>query len=148
MNVNRSQLTVSANDIDASYATNVSLRGISKNRDRFWQLFQNGLLHFRFVLPRQLDGIEFERRLGALLAFASDFYKAESLNCRSFILRLTIVHSRNMPLILPENSGKTPVCRIDEVKIEEKINLSAISSPGAAVEKLMAELRVRFNVPA
>ena len=147
LNVNRSQLTVSANDIDASYATNVSLRGISKNRDRFWQLFQNGLLHFRFVLPRELNGIDLERRLSALLAFAGEFYSAEVLKCENFILRLTIVHSSNMPLILPENSKKTPVCRIDEVKIEEKINTKTAKCSSKPVEKLMTELRVRFNAP-
>ena len=148
LNINRSQLTVSADDMDASYATNVSLRGISKNRDRFWQLFQNGLLHFRFVLPRELNGIELERRLSALLAFAGEFYNTEVLNCENFILRLTIVHSSNMPLILPENSNKRPVCRIDEVKIEEKINTRTAKSSQSPVEKLMAELRVRFNAPA
>ena len=148
LNINRSQLTVSADDIDASYATNVSLRGISKNRKRFWQLFQNGLLHFRFVLSRELDALEFERRLSALLAFAAEFYKSESLHCEDYLLRLTIVHSRNMPLILPEKSGKSPVCRIDEIKIEEKINLNAAQSSKKPVEKLMAELRVRFNAPA
>ena len=148
LNVNRGKLAVNADDMDASYATNVSLRGISKDRDRFWQLFQNGLLHFRFVLPQELDCIEIERRLSALLAFAGEFYTSEVLKSKDFLLRLTIVHSHNMPLILPEKSEKTPVCRIDEVKIEEKINVKAAQTSNKPVEKLMAELRVRFNAPA
>ena len=148
LNVNRGKLMVNADDMDASYATNVSLRGISKDRDRFWQLFQSGLLHFRVVLPQELDSTEFERRLSALLAFAGEFYDSDVLNCQDFILRLTIVHSHNMPLILPEKTGKTPVCRIDKIKIEEKFNVKAVKSTNEAVKKLMAELCVRFNVPA
>jgi hypothetical protein len=86
--------------------------------------------------------------LSALLAFAGEFYDSDVLNCQDFILRLTIVHSHNMPLILPEKTGKTPVCRIDKIKIEEKFNVKAVKSTNEAVKKLMAELCVRFNVPA
>ena len=139
---------VDSDDMDASYATNVSLRGISRERDRFWQIFQNGLLHFRFVLPDKLIYAELERHLNNMLLFAGKFFAAPVLNCSELYLRLTIENSCNMPLILPENTTPLPVCRIDEVQIEEKITVPEIDSSGEFVQKLLDELRVRFNAPA
>ena len=141
------KFVVDSDDIDASYATNVSLRGISKERDRFWQIFQNGLLHFRFVLPDKLVYADVERHLRAMLMFAGKFYASPVLDCRELYLRLTIEHSSNMPLLLPENTTPVPVCRIDEVQIGEKITVAEIDSSDGFVQKLLDELRVRFNVP-
>ena len=141
------RFVVDSDDMDASYATNVSLRGISKERDRFWQIFQNGLLHFRFVLPDKLIYTDVERHLNNMLLFAGKFYAAPVLNCSELYLRLTIENSCDMPLILPENPTPLPVCRIDEVQIEEKITVPEIDSSGEFVHKLLDELRVRFNAP-
>ena len=100
-----------------------------------------------FVLPDKLVYTDVERHLRAMLMFAGKFYASPVLDCRELYLRLTIEHSSNMPLLLPENTTPVPVCRIDEVQIGEKITVAEIDSSDGFVQKLLDELRVRFNVP-
>ena len=133
-------------DMLASYATNVSLRGINKNRDRFWQFFQNGLMHFRAVLPNKLDYEDFSLQLAGFFDLANAIYRQKIFNVKKLQCQLTILNSLDMQLIMPgTRSGQMAVCRIDHIKINAEADLS--ESSANFTNKIMNELSVRFNAP-
>ncbi|MBE6380626.1 MAG: ATP-binding protein [Lentisphaerae bacterium] len=134
-------------DLEASYATNVSLRGISKQRDRFWQLFQNKLMHFRCVLPDKLEYKAFAGQLSDFFELVRAIYTQKLFACRGINCQLTIEHSNNMQLIMPENLPEKPgICRIDQIRILNGIELSTLQKDPALVsEQILKELTVRFN---
>ena len=135
-------------DVAGSYATNVSLRGMNKARDKFWQLFQSGLLHFRLALDNSLSYDVLSGKLAAVAAFAGNFYSQLPYKVTHLAVQLTIVHSENMQLLLPEKSNTPAVCRIDEVQIREKFALSQIQTDSQIpLKKLLNEIKVRFNAP-
>lgn len=133
-------------DMLASYATNVSLRGIDQNRKYFWQLFQNGLLHLRFVLPKKIEYDSFARQLETILLFAGYFYKSTPFAATAAALKLTVANSGNLPMNIPGNAEA--ICRIDEIIIEEKFNTNDFTTPKQPAQKLLRELLIRFNAPA
>jgi hypothetical protein len=134
-------------DMSASYATNVSLRGISKNRDRFWQLFQNGLMHFRMVLSSKLNYDEFARQLSGFFDLANAIYTQDIFKVNKLHCQLTVFNSMDMLLVVPgARSAEPAICRIDPIKIEYSANTAEYSAE--ITRKLMNELSVRFNAPA
>ena len=138
-------------DMDASYVTNVSLRGINKTRDRFWQFFQNGLMHFRAVLPEKINYRDFAEQLTSFFALVNAVYTQKIFNTTQLHCQIRIIHSLNMQLLMPENAAVAPaICRIDEIKINEIANLDQQEiATGKFIDKIMNELSVRFNtVPA
>ena len=142
-------VAISPDDIAASYATNVSLRGISQDRMRFWQLFQNGLLHFRFVLANGAEFDTLQQKIRAVLAFAGYFYRSSNIASPTLAVHLTIENSLDLLLAMPDSKNSTPpVCRINEIFIREKFPLNEITSSIEPAEKLLKELLVRFNAPA
>lgn len=131
-------------DMPESYATNVSLRGMDKSRTRFWQLFQNGLLHFRFALSPQINFEVLKSNLETMLEFAIFFYQPEYFK-NSLHLRLSIAPSLDAQMIMPGNTGsQQAICRIDNVVIEQNCEKSVI--PANLAKHLLEELLVRFNV--
>ena len=141
-----SDFVVPAADMLASYATNVSLRGIAQNRKCFWQLFQNGLLHLRFVLPEQLEYAAFASQLETILLFVGYFYSSTPFAGTPAALKITVANSSNLPMNIPDNAPA--ICRIDEIIIEEKFNTDDFTAPRQPAQKLLRELLVRFNAPA
>ena len=135
-------------DLTASYATNVSLRGMNKERSRFWQLFQNGLLHFRCVLSEPLTYENLRRQLLELLLPVNTYYTEISGANQELFMQLLIENSNGLQLSMPHK--QTGCCRIDKVVIAR--NITAAGADTAAFEqltqKLMDELLVRFNAPA
>ena len=116
-------------DMLESYATNVSLRGISKQRDRFWQIFKSGLLHLRSVLPIKTDEKLLKKQLDQLLRLLAAFYSNDCFNCRSLTLQLTVEKS----------DSATPE---DSAKIIRQTDLQQLSqTPEKLLEELQAELK-------
>ncbi|MBE6369346.1 MAG: ATP-binding protein [Lentisphaerae bacterium] len=116
-------------DMLESYATNVSLRGISKQRDRFWQIFKSGLLHLRSVLPIKTDEKLLKKQLDQLLRLLAAFYSSDCFNCRSLTLQLTVEKS----------DSATPE---DSAKIIRQTDLQQLSqTPEKLLEELQAELK-------
>ncbi len=139
-----------AADIQASYATNVSLRGMSENRDKFWQLFQDGLLHFRCALGDGAIYTVLAALADASLEFAALFYSALGLTGETLCFRVGISHTENLRLAMPGESADAPDyrCRIPEIAIEEKISAATLlSARRDCSSHLLNEISVRFNAP-
>ena len=142
------QIILGAADMQASYATNVSLRGMNKDRSRFWQLFQNGLLHVRCVLPNPLEYPGLERQIKFFLQLIGNFYGALELPTPKFNLQLSIENSRELALLPDAHSSPScpAVCHIDHINIVQQFALSSIQEHiRATAAALMDELTVRFN---
>lgn len=141
---------ISSADILASYATNVSLRGMDKERTRFWQLFNNGLSHFRLVMPKAMSYSEIAGHLTDLLTFAGSFYRSGLFGSSDLMLQLTLFNSMDCQLQLPETLHNAPpaVCRIEEIVIKTVLTHDTLAGNIAgSVKQLMDELSVRFNAP-
>ena len=140
---------ITSADMLNSYATNVSLRGMDKHRTRFWQLFNNGLCHFRLALSRDIAYSHIAGYLTNILTFATNFYQTEIFGRNDLILQLTLFNSMECKLIFPENNKlHTPpaVCRIEEVIIRETLPENKLANDiKNTVKNLMDELSVRFN---
>ena len=139
---------ISSADMQASYATNVSLRGMDKARTRFWQLFNNGLSHFRLVLKKNISYSDIAGHLTLILAFAGIFYGSEVFEKSNIMLQLTLFNSMDCQLAMPETESTTApaVCRIEEIVIKDTFSPAAIAnSTAATVKHLMNELSIRFN---
>ncbi len=149
-NAEHGDFFLNSTDTQASYATNVSMRGISKSRDRFWQLFQNGLMHFRCVLPHRLEFCNFSEQLTLLMELAGAFYQQKIFNTQELHCRLVIEHSNDMVMdITSANEKKTSVCRIDSINLDGIIEIDTlIKQPQLPVKNIMEELLVRFNAPS
>ena len=137
-------------DMLASYATNVSLRGMDKNRTRFWQLFNNGLSHFRLALNNK--NIAYDHIAGyltELLTFAAGFYRTGLFGGGDLLFQLTLFNSMECQLLLPENieqHSKPAVCRIEEIVIRQTVAEKILAGDIKPVaESFMNELSVRFN---
>ncbi len=140
-----------AADMNSSYATNVSLRGMDKMRTRFWQIFNNGLSHFRRTLPVTVEYSVLEEYLNNLLTFAVNFYRSDIFAGSGMQLHLSLLHSMDTELVRRQTADKNfspAVCRIDEINIIECIpeNVKNCDIP-QIVKHLMDELSVRFNAP-
>lgn len=140
------ELFLTPMDMNECYATNVSLRGINLERSRFWQFFQTGLIHFRSVMPMEIDYQRFCDKFAELITFVCNFYRADIFNCHAIKLRFTISNADGMQLQM-QNTPAAPGCRINTINIEEKIPLDILNDqPESIVQKFMAELAVRFNI--
>ena len=130
-------------DLDASYATNVSLRGISKQRDRFWQMFQNGLMHYRCILPKQIDHHDFSNQIRNFFELVRALYMQKCFNAQALNCLLTIEHSNGMQLITTEKTG---TCRIDIIRINAAFTIESLAKdPDLMASTMLNELTVRFN---
>ena len=131
-------------DMQASYATNVSLRGMNKSRTGFWQFFQNGLLHFRWTLPRRIDRAVLTGQLSGILNFSRNYLQYPVFAFGNAVnLQLTICNSLNVELAAGDRSN---FCRIDQIVISK--NLPEGLSGNNLCSELIQELSVRFNLTA
>lgn len=141
---------MSSCDMSGSYATNVSLRGMNKSRTRFWQLFSNGLIHFRRTLPSHIEYDMLATSLSNLLTFAINFYRSGVFSGDSIYLQLTLQNSMNTTLKFSgeKRTDYPAVCRINPIHFCEKIP-SELPPPAIQqfVKHLMDEISVRFNAP-
>ena len=139
---------ITSTDMLSSYATNVSLRGMDKNRTRFWQLFNNGLVHFRRALSNRIQYSVLENYLSNLITFAANYYQKEFFPNGNIQLNLTLLNSMDTVLLLPAPNESQAVCRIEKIFITKELpeNLSC-DDIQPIVKNLMDEFSVRFNAP-
>ncbi len=135
-------------DMAASYATNVSFRGMNKTRDRFWQLFQLGLMHFRCVLTKNVNYSVLAAQLQSALDCARGFYSGSDFAGDGILIRITISPSAEMRLIMPQEDHEQSVCKIEQIVIQQKVTLADLQTNTGKIKKhLLDELSVRFNAP-
>ncbi len=139
---------ITSTDMLSSYATNVSLRGMDKNRTRFWQLFNNGLVHFRRALSNRIQYSVLENYLSNLITFAANYYQKDFFPSGNIQLNLTLLNSMDTVLLMPAPNESQAVCRIEKIFIAKELpeNLS-IDDIQPIVKNLMDEFSVRFNAP-
>ena len=141
---------VAQSDLDAGYATNVSLRGMNREEGRFWQLYRNGLLHFRAALPEGVRETEMRDFIGRAVDFSAFFYSELGLTEENIRLELRLEHTENAEMALSRaTAGRQFRCRIPVVRIEEKIGAATLlSTRNECGKRIFRELAVRFNIPA
>jgi len=140
---------IGAAEIAASYATNASLRGMDQTRDRFWQLFQNGLLHFRVVLARGIYEDELVSLVNGGLNFTALFYSELGLAEETIRMEMNISNTQDVEMHTAR-PGAAPrfVCRIPAVKIRQKVSAATLlSARRDCADQFLNELAVRFNAP-
>ncbi|MPM75904.1 hypothetical protein SDC9_122899 [bioreactor metagenome] len=140
---------IGAAEIAASYATNASLRGMDQTRDRFWQLFQNGLLHFRVVLERGIYEEELVSLINGGLNFTALFYSELGLAEETIRMEMNVSNTQDVEMHTAR-SGPAPhfVCRIPAVKIRQKVSAATLlSARRDCADQFLNELAVRFNAP-
>jgi hypothetical protein len=133
------QKLLNSADMLESYATNVSLRGISKQRDRFWQIFQNGLLHLRTVMPMQLDKELLETQLRQLLKILNGVYGNGCFSCNKLFLQLSVENADRISFATPGNSASGSEKSI-RVTLESDIDRLK-NSPEFLLNELSEKLR-------
>jgi len=141
-----SERFLNATDLSCSYATNVSLRGMNKEHSRFWQLFQNGLLHFRSVIDGAVEYNALRSQLLQLLEPVKNYYAALPGHCRKLFVQLTIENSDGLDMV--SANGSVSSCRIGKVRIVQNFELdNSENAPADPIAQIMDELSVRFNAP-
>ena len=139
----------SQSEIAAGYATNVSLRGMNREAGRFWQLYRNGLVHFRIALTGGVEEEFMRELLREAVNFTAFFYNELGLAVEEIRMELAIDHTENLEMrSLHSGGGRRFCCRIPAVRIGEKASAAMLlSGRSDYAARLFRELAVRFNVP-
>ena len=136
-------------EINSGYATNVSLRGMNREAGRFWQLYRNGLLHFRIALTGGVEEDFMRELLRGAVNFTAFFYNELGLAVEEIRMELAIDHTENLEMrSLHSGGGRHFCCRIPSVRVGEKASAAMLlGGRSDYAARLFRELAVRFNVP-
>ena len=144
---------MTAEDWKNAYFTNVSLRMLSPDRNRCWQLYQSGLFYFAGRFPLNGGGVSY-RLLLQLLAeavkFLAQLYDLLGYSEDLLELQISIRDTENIPLTdIPLRTDDFEfICRIPEIAFKVERSAADLSaSPSAHAAYLIKKCCERFNLP-
>ncbi len=144
---------MTAEDLKNAYFTNVSLRMLSPDQARCWQLYQSGLFYFAGKFPLKEGGVSY-RLLLQLFAEAAKFlaqlYDLLGYSEDLLSIQVSIRDVENIPLTeVPLRTEDFEfICRIPEIAFKmERSSADLSASPSAHAVYLIKKCCERFNLP-
>lgn len=140
-------------DLKNAYFTNVSMRMLSADKKRCWQLYQSGLFHFAGIFPLKANGVSYRLTLqlfAEAVKFLAQLYDLLGYSEDLLSIQVSIRDVENVSLTdVPFSTDDFEfTCRIPEIAFKVERSAADLSaSPSAHAVYLIKKICERFNLP-